>query len=154
MKPMNDAQSNQRRQFLINPAFQFRFMGWIGALGVSVVMLMHLSHSWFFYQLKKQATQAGVPADHVFFKFISERQDEMTWIAMACFFGVFLISTVFGLVLSHRIAGPMYRLRKHFEKVAETGKHEPLRFRDDDFFLEIPDAYNLQFGSNSEKKAG
>ena len=154
MAPNHDIQNNQRRQFLINPAFQFRFMGWIGALGLSVVMLMHLSHSWFFYQLKKQALQAGVPVDHVFFKFISERQDEMTWIAMACFLGVFIVSTVFGLVLSHRIAGPMYRLRKHFEKVASTGSHEPLRFRDDDFFLEIPEAYNLQFEPKSDKKAG
>jgi hypothetical protein len=148
--------SGKRSLFLINPAFQYRFMAWVGGLGVSVVMLMHLSHSWFFYQLRKQAVQAGVPPDHAFFRFISERQDEMTWIALACFFGILVISTAFGLVLSHRIAGPMYRLKRHFETVAKTGVHAPLKFRDDDFFLEIPEAYNLQFKDqeNREKKAG
>jgi len=152
----DEKNSGQRRSFLINPSFQYRFMAWIGALGVSVVMLMHLSHSWFFYQLKKQAVQAGVPPAHPFYSFISDRQEEMGWIALACFLGILVVSAVFGLVLSHRIAGPMYRLRRHFETVAKTGVHTPLKFRDHDFFLEIPEAYNLQFKDNDhqEKKAG
>ncbi|NDG83777.1 MAG: hypothetical protein EBX52_01915, partial [Proteobacteria bacterium] len=71
MDDLKEKSSSQRRLFLINPAFQYRFMAWVAGLGVSVVMLMHLSHSWFFYQLRKQALEAGIPADHAFFKFIA-----------------------------------------------------------------------------------
>jgi hypothetical protein len=154
MEPVDEKARNQRTRFLINPPFQYRFMAWMSVLGTLAVMLLHLSHLWFFYQLRKQALNSGIPANHVFFQFISDQQQEMGYIAIACFVGVLVISVVFGLVLSHRIAGPMFRLRKHLETVAQTGVHEPVQFREDDFFKEIPKAYNLQFKKGSEKRAG
>ncbi len=142
----------RRKTLLIHPSFQLRFISWMAALGVLVILLMRISHSWFFYRLKLQAVYAGVPQGHVFYQFIAERQAEMTWIELGCFAGVVCLSTVFGLILSHRIAGPLFRLRSHFEKVAETGLPEPLHFREDDFFRDLPDAYNLQFRNRAEKK--
>ncbi len=153
--PHDFQHKEQRRILLINPSFQIRFIAWMAALGVLVILLMRVSHSWFFYRLRLQAVHAGVPKGHVFYQFIAERQAEMTWIEAGSFGGVVLLSIVFGLALSHRIAGPLFRLRKHLEKVAETGVATPVQFREDDFFREIPDAYNLQFKTSSEsKKAG
>ena len=51
-----------------------------------------------------------------------------------------------GIVISHRVAGPMVKLKKHFENVAQDPeKDSPVHFRDNDFFKEVCAAYNLRF---------
>ena len=146
-------QSSNRKVLLINPPFQFRFMGWMGGVSVAVVLVMHLAHVWFFHNLKEQARLAGLPPDHVFYRFIQDRQSEMDFITLVTFLVVVVIVGLAGLFLSHKIAGPMYRLRKHFETLAKTGVSRPLKFRDGDYFLEIPEAHNLQFKKTELKKA-
>ena len=136
--------SVSRKVLLINPSFQFRFMAWMGGLAVAVIMVFHLSHLWFFYQLRDQAKLAGLPADHTLFQFISDRQSEMDSILFMTFAVVIVLVATIGLVLSHKIAGPMYRLRKHFEACARDGKIKEFNFRQGDYFQEVPEAYNLQ----------
>jgi hypothetical protein len=134
-----------RKRLLINPGFQFRFMVWMGALAVGVIGVMHLAHQWFFFQLREQARVAGLQADHVFYRFIESRQTELDAITALSFVAVVVVVSVVGLVLSHKIAGPMYRLKLHLEQYAESRIPKPLNFREGDFFMEIPAAYNLQF---------
>jgi len=139
-----------RKVLLVNPRFQFQFMAWMGGLAVAVVMVLHLAHDWFFYQLREQARLAGLTPDHVFFQFINSRQTELNLISVVSFVAILFVVGIIGLILSHRIAGPMYRMKLHFEEVAKTGVAKRLKFREGDFFLEIPDAYNLQFNKNEE----
>ncbi len=143
-----------RKRLLINPGFQFRFMVWMSALAIGVIAVMHLAHQWFFYQLREQARVAGLEADHVFYRFIESRQTELDAITVLSFIAVVGVVSVVGLVLSHKIAGPMYRLRVHLEEFASTRSPRPLKFRDGDFFTEIPDAYNLQFKQDHDAPSG
>ncbi len=148
-----DKVSLGRKVLLVNPRFQFQFMAWMGGLAVAVVMVLHLAHDWFFYQLREQARLAGLTPDHVFFQFINSRQTELNLISVVSFIAILVVVGVIGLVLSHRIAGPMYRLKLHFEEVAKTGVPQKLKFREGDFFLEIPEAYNLQFAKKEEAES-
>jgi hypothetical protein len=143
-----------RKRLLINPGFQFRFMVWMGGLALGVIAVMHLAHQWFFYQLREQARMAGLQADHVFYRFIESRQTELDAITLLSFLAVVGVVSVVGLALSHKIAGPMYRLRVHLEEFATTRVPRPLKFREGDFFSEIPDAYNLQFKQDVPVPAG
>ena len=145
-----ETQSSNRKVLLINPPFQFRFMGWMGGLAIGVVMVMQVAHAWFFHNLRNQAQMAGLPPDHVFYQFVQDRQVEMNIITAVTFVLVVLLVGVVGLVLSHKIAGPMYRLKKHFESTARTGAR-PVKFREGDFFQEVPDAYNQQFSKTSQE---
>jgi hypothetical protein len=137
----------KRKVLLINPKFQLQYMAWSGSMTVGVILIMHAAHLWFFRGLREQAIQSGLPENHVFFQFIKDRQHEMDLITLVTFVVLALMISVIGLYLSHQIAGPMYRLKKHFEEVGRTHQHTPLKFREGDFFQEIPDAYNLQFKS-------
>ena len=49
------------------------------------------------------------------------------------------LGVVFGvsLILSHRIAGPLYKLRMYLEDVRSGGSFKKLTFRDKDFFQNI-----------------
>ena len=135
----------KRKVLLINPKFQLQFMAWAAVLAVMLISIFHLAHLWFFRNLREQALRAGLPDSHVFFQFIQDRQAEMNTITIATFLVVAVTIGIVGLLLSHRIAGPMYRLRKHLEESARLGANRPLKFRDGDYFQEIPEAYNLQF---------
>ena len=96
---------------------------------------------------------AGLTPDHVFYRFIADRQVEMNLITGVTFFVLLVLVVGFGLVLSHKIAGPMYRLRVHFTQSAERGIAKPVHFREGDYFQEVPDAYNLQFKKVEEEES-
>jgi hypothetical protein len=49
------------------------------------------------------------------------------------------------IFFSHRIAGPLYKLKKHLSEIRNNSSPEPLFFRKGDYFLEIADDINLTF---------
>ena len=49
---------------------------------------------------------------------------------------------VFGLWLSNRIAGPLLRLERHMQEVAEGKADSELKFRKKDYGADIADAFN------------
>lgn len=61
-------------------------------------------------------------------------------------FGVFVLVTgtavIGGFFLSNRIAGPMFRLSRHMNEVAEGRVCETIAFREKDYFAEIIGPYN------------
>ena len=89
----------------------------------------------------------GIPADHIFFRFIDEERSTMNMIfIIAAIIG--LITTSIGaLILSHKVAGPLGRMEDHLKKITSNKNIEPLKFRTGDFFIELEDAFN-QFIKN------
>ncbi len=55
---------------------------------------------------------------------------------------MFTSAILFGLVLTNRIAGPIFRLRQHMEDVAEGKTHQPMEFRKADYFSDLIEPYN------------
>jgi hypothetical protein len=47
-----------------------------------------------------------------------------------------------GIYLSHKVAGPLYRLRTSIEAMEAEGALKPIKFRDGDYFQEIPILFN------------
>jgi hypothetical protein len=59
---------------------------------------------------------------------------------------------VFTLILTHKMAGPLMRLKGFFGDVAKTSEFpEALRFRDGDYFQDLPPAINGAFGALKKK---
>jgi hypothetical protein len=55
-----------------------------------------------------------------------------------------VISSVLTILISHRIVGPLYRLRQYFHRMAEDPSvvKEPIQFRKGDFFADLPPTVN------------
>lgn len=79
-------------------------------------------------------------------------------------FGPALIASVIILPLvlidalrfSHRLAGPMFRLKKEFKKVADGGNFKPLVFREGDHWYELASEFNrvaAELDSHRKKSA-
>lgn len=45
--------------------------------------------------------------------------------------------------LSHRFAGPVYRLRQHLRELSQNTQTSPLHFRDDDYWQQLAEPINL-----------
>lgn len=64
-----------------------------------------------------------------------------SYIGLALIAGV-ILSEIFILIISHKLAGPLVRLRNHFEEIGKTGEPKPLSFREGDFFSDLPPVIN------------
>lgn len=132
----------KRSKILINPSFQLRFIFYYISAVLLSISIFYLAELYFFNQMFKEGIELNLPANHVYFKLIVKQKMFMTKIFAITALFVTIILFVFGLLLSHRIAGPFIKLNNYFKKL---GKGEPtgkISFRKNDFFQEIPNSYN------------
>lgn len=79
------------------------------------------------------------------------RQSAPFMLALVCLIPVFVRDT---LTLSNRIAGPIHNLRKTIQSHVDGDSDvKPLRFRKNDFWPDLPDAFNTMIEKTSSKKA-
>ena len=68
------------------------------------------------------------------------RHSAPMFVALVCLMPIFVRDT---LTLSNRIAGPIHNLRNTIKNIAEGSPDtRPLRFRDGDFWTDLPDQFN------------
>ncbi len=134
---------NRRRVLLINPRFQMSFILQMIILAFGIICVFYGANIYFFKSYLKQGQLAGLPADHVFFGFLGEQFQLMNWIFFITSLVAFSIIFVMGLYLSHKVAGPLYRLQKHLEELVEQEKPlSEVKFREGDYFRELEAVYN------------
>lgn len=135
---------DSRRKILINRAFQVPFVFRIWLMMTFVMGIVYLSNVYFFWRFLEKGRAMGLPDDHVFFQFIATQQAFMNWIFAATGLVVTAFVILAGLLLSHRVAGPLYRLNLHMNEVAEGRTKGDVRFRPRDYFQELAVSFNRQ----------
>jgi methyl-accepting chemotaxis protein len=144
----------KKTSLLINPKFQWTLIGYAAFIAGLIFLAVYGLFSYGFHEFVQIGTQAGLPTDHVYFQFI--RMQETTFLrviaAIALLIGVILI--VGGLMISHKIAGPVYRMQKELTKMATAEKIElrDINFRKGDFFPELADAFNALVAAWNQRK--
>lgn len=139
-----DSQHRKKSSLLINPKFQWTLIGYASFIAALILLAVYGLFSFGFHEFVQIGTQAGLPTDHVYFQFI--RMQETTFLrviaAIALLIAVILI--VGGLIISHKIAGPVYRMQKELLSMAEKEPIElrNINFRKGDFFPELAEAFN------------
>jgi HAMP domain-containing protein len=131
-----------RKTLLINPKFQFSVLGFMTLVAVGVMIIFYGADYFFFWRLTGEGQKIGLPPDHVFFQFIHEQQHMMNLIFVVTALISTAVIALCGLVLSHRVAGPLFRMRRHLDDVASGKTSSDMHFRDKDYFGEVADAFN------------
>jgi hypothetical protein len=131
---------HKRRNILVNPSFQLRFAifnsSWI--IGLSLMFPLLLDEA--FSIITELAIQD--PRGPEVAQVLAAKQDLMRNLYL---FESSFILVVFALsvFLSHRVAGPLYKLDQYFREAARTGRLKGgLRFRSGDHFTEVAESYN------------
>jgi methyl-accepting chemotaxis protein len=130
----------QRRLLLINRPFQLRFafyvVSWMIALSVTYPLIIYE----LFEMLGRILIQ--VSSDPAIGQQILDKRQEVVLLLILLQIAVMSVMFLVSIFLSHRIAGPIYKLMKSMEE-ARAGKLEgPIFFRKNDHFKELADQFN------------
>ncbi|MBL7557036.1 MAG: hypothetical protein JNM24_14525 [Bdellovibrionaceae bacterium] len=137
--------SNFRKKYLIEPHFQVRFLNFI-TLGIVLNLFLYVvSNLFVFYRLTTFAEGAkGMITDDTLTLIENLSRDQLVVLLLSS-----LLITGFsygvGLIMTHRAAGPLFRINKHLDEYNTTKKFTKISLREKDFFKETADKINLAF---------
>lgn len=134
---------NRRKVYLINKRFQYAFIFFSSSVAFLSLCIFYFAILYFFWSFEQRGIALGIPSEHIFFRFISEERIAMNKIFIIAALTVVLITTISALVLSHRVAGPLHRLKCHLKQSANDQSLRPVKFRRGDYFGEIEESFNL-----------
>jgi len=134
--------SGFRKKFLIYPSLQLKVISY----GLSIAAVGALSAvaatKYVFWRSAQVLKETGVALDHPVFRFLTEQERTFDFFFLLSGFTGFVIAFGLGVQLSHRVAGPVVRLRRHLDRSAAGGAPEKVIFREEDFFHDLAEAYN------------
>lgn len=61
------AQPNRRKTYLINPRFQWRFIGFMAAVSLPAIFMLFASNILFFRTMEQEALSVGLARDNPYF---------------------------------------------------------------------------------------
>jgi len=128
-----------RKVLLIDPKFQLRFLSFTMGILIIVMVTLYISISIFFANFRNLALDLGIEARNPLFYFLHTQQSKMNLLLGILFLVLTLIFLIWGLFVSHRIAGPIYRLKKELIHYLETGKQKKIFLREKDYFSDLAD---------------
>lgn len=114
------------------------------------IAVFYLATLYLFWNFEQTGYSVGIPEGHIFFRFIADQRSLMNTILLIAAPIITLVTCYIGIKLSHRVAGPIYRMTKHLEELNEKGESKEVKFRENDYFLELQDEFN-KFVKSSHK---
>ncbi|GEM_PF-4281496 len=113
---------------IVDPKFQFTIYAYFGGLACLTIGLVAF---W-----TKDITNFVVSSDFMYFV-----------LSVVSFF------VLFAAILSHKLIGPIYNLKHHLRNIKEGRTSEHIKFRKDDFFLDLAEEFNslLDFFTNKKR---
>jgi methyl-accepting chemotaxis protein len=138
----NMPQPNRRKTYLINPRFQWRFIGFMATISLLAISLLFLSNILFFRNMEQEALSVGLTRDNPYFDFLQEQKSALASLYFGVSAVVFVLMMGLGIMYSHRIAGPLYNLNNKMKRIASGEDPSPVNFRRKDQFLELTESFN------------
>lgn len=145
----------KRKHFFINPRFQFIFILFTVSLCLLNTFLFYLNNYLFFHRFQSLGQSFGISPQDPFFQFISEQQIIMSGMFIVTSFVDLVLILSLGTLFSHRVSGPLYRLKIHLQSlsVGEVKPTQEVRFRKGDFFPELAESLNSYLKKVESDKA-
>ena len=145
---------HRRRNFLIDKPFQLRFslyvVTWMMALGLTFPLVINNLVETLIQVLRVSLDGPGLEQ----IRQLRDEVNQQLWITMITLTGVIFLISIF---VSHRIAGPLYKLKLHLAELGKGNIDQNLKFRKSDYFHSLADDYNKSlaglratFGKNKE----
>jgi hypothetical protein len=137
----SDNKGKLRKTWLINPRFQLRFIFFMLFTSLASLGIFYATVKYFYHSSTRLLLDAGFALNHPVFRLLEEQQQRLGSYFLVTIAAVIGFSMFFGIIFSHQVAGPMYHLHKHLLELAGNKNLPPLKFRKNDYFQEICDAF-------------
>lgn len=127
------------KNILINPAFQLKLLSYFIGLFILTTISLYSTTFLFFWNLKQKGLRVGIPEGHVYYQFLENQKHDLDLLFIGLVAINFLILISVGFIISHRIAGPIHKVKKFLH---DPEAHERLQMREGDFFKELAPLIN------------
>jgi len=134
--------ANKRKVLFINPKFQLKFMIYFIAFTAIALVVFYTANAIFIYNFEELGAKLNLPANHIFFKFIAKQESKLNLIFGISAIVLAALQIPLGLVLSHKIAGPIHRFTKTLKSWRKKEDEQHIKCREGDFFPEMFDSFN------------
>ena len=119
-----------RRTFVVDPAFQVRYTLLLAGLGAFVSglfgALMYVAHLEAYRGLDQAFAKLGAKVPPEVALQLSESDTTLVWLIIAAAVLMAIALGLFGMLITHRVAGPIYVMTRIVSGVAQ-GKYPPIR---------------------------
>lgn len=132
---------HKRRQYLINPKFQWTIVGFFITVALIACTSFYVMIHFYLRDLARVAAKTSLPNDSEFFVLVFSQASVLNSYYVITAMAVFIFIGVGGILLSHKVAGPIYRLQTHM-KSNHKDNCPSVKFRKGDFFIELQDCFN------------
>ena len=135
----------KRSIFIVNPAFQYKF----SFIVCSLVFISSLVYPWTIYDLFDTLI-AMQPKNKINIEENRNYLFSILALAQLAFLGVIFILSIF---ISHKIAGPMFKLKRYLQEIRNGAPLTTIYFRDGDSFQDIADEVSetMEYLANGRK---
>jgi methyl-accepting chemotaxis protein len=135
----------KRRQLFSNPTVQIKIVLVFGLIAVLFIATNYHIGLRLLKGITHDIMQLPLSADNrsdVILMF-EQHGGMLEWqLKLFTFLNIFVLLTG-GVLLSHKIGGPLYQLRKYLNEIADDAvEPRKIRFRKSDFFQDIADSFN------------
>ncbi len=142
-----------RTQYLISKGFQLKYT--VGFVVIVLVLSVFFSIATYSYiqDTLFAGIQTGISNSQVAAS-LAKEQVTLLNNNILLLFGFFVLTlTVFAIFITHRIAGPMFALKRRMNEVASGMIHsKPLQFRKTDEFQDVAECFNKMMDKLQEAK--
>ena len=139
------ARSYKRKQIFSNPTVQWKIVSVFGAVAALFIatnyQVVHRLLSALGNNVSRLPLSLENRADLIL---MLEQQEQMLDVQLAIFtfLSIFLL-VMGGVLLSHRIGGPLFQMRTYLDEMAAgSGQPRRITFRKRDFFHELANSFN------------
>ena len=140
-----------RRGFLSYPKFQLTLV-FVNCMLIFLVILYFIFRTMHNFRfMANMGVEANLESDHPYYRYLEIQENLLINDFLIGGFLCLFLSSIFILFYSHRITGPMVRLRKYLQDACEGKPVGKLTFRKNDDFFDISDLIN-KFMEISRKK--
>lgn len=127
----------KRSVFLIDPPFQIK----LSLIICSVIVLSSVVYPIVIYDFFKLAGPSFAAAQQELIIFLTFVQVIITLLSFICL-----------IFITHKIAGPLYKLKNHLSEIREGKEISPLTFRTGDYFPDVAQEVSLFLEAIAEKQ--
>ena len=138
----------KRSQYIVDPEFQYSLIRKIAILAVLMIVMSLSVLVIFYYMYGDVQLELIQPSPFDMTEDVNIIAEEKTlldllWPVMAACLVVTLgITFFFGMFISHRMAGPVFRMQRTLKEISEGDLRGNIRLRDKDDFKELSEQIN------------
>lgn len=126
-----------RFNVLIGPKLQLRFLFIALACNLCVSAGFAFASYRFINVFEQKALSVGLASNHFFFKFLADQQSLLySLVAIGCVFSIVIVS-ISMLYFTHKIAGPVYRIKTDLARMLETNHYQNIKVREGDELQDV-----------------